>query len=68
MYDRELEKEFNFNDVMQTIPINKPDNDISSDEGSDDEEEGGGGGGSSHRVGYFKVQLAKRQGIALLQN
>jgi hypothetical protein len=53
LYERELEKEFNFNDVMQNIPIMKPDNDISDDDSSSDEEEEDRE--ARHRVGYFKV-------------
>ena len=53
LYERELEKEFNFNDVMQSIPIMKPDIDISDDDSSSDEEDEDRE--ARHRVGYFKV-------------
>ena len=52
MYDKELEEHFNhFNDLMESIPILKPDNEISDDDDSSDEEDQE----LRHRVGYFKV-------------
>ena len=55
LYEKELEKVFNFNDVMQNIPIVKPDNDISDDDSSSDEEDEDKE--SRHRVGFFKVSF-----------
>ncbi|XP_063694280.1 myoferlin-like isoform X6 [Bolinopsis microptera] len=55
LYEKELEKVFNFNDVMQNIPIVKPDNDISDDDSSSDEEDEDKE--SRHRVGFFKGSL-----------
>ncbi len=54
MYDKELESEFNFSDVMQNMPIVKPDNDIDSDDDSSSDEEDEDSD-ARHRVGYFKV-------------
>ena len=56
MYDRNLEDYYNnFQDIMESIPIVKPDNDISSDDDSDSDEEDIE---LRHRVGYFKVRLS----------
>lgn len=55
LYEKELEKEFDFNDLMQNIPIMKPDNEISDDDSCSDEDEEDQE--ARNRVGYFKGSI-----------
>ena len=54
-YNKELESEYDFCDIMNNIPIMKPDNEISSDDDSGSDSEDEDTLGVRNRVGFFKV-------------